>query len=96
MESREAKCVAPSRWRIAMTLYIVGLVTYGASLVFYAAAFPRLARNTSYSRRLCEKYEKGEISTEEYEREESLEKNRITNVSTVSSSFPLHDVDWTA
>ena len=87
--TREAKWVAPDRWRIAMALSIISSVTYGASLVFYAAAFPRLARNTPYSRKLREKYESGEISAEECEREESLEKNRITNISTVSSLFPL-------
>ena len=66
-----------------MALYIVGFVSYGATLVFYAAIFPRLARNTPLARRLRERYEKGEISAEEYEREESLEKNRISNISTV-------------
>ena len=66
-----------------MGLYIVGFVSYGATLVFYAAAFPRLARNTPHSRSLREKYENGHVSVEEYEREESLEKNRISNISTV-------------
>ncbi|KAG9317758.1 MFS general substrate transporter [Chiua virens] len=78
---------SPSRWKLAMVLYIVGFVSYGATLVFYAAAFPRLARNTSYTRHLRDKYEKGEISVEEYEREESLEKNRISNILTVHSNI---------
>ena len=46
-----------------------------------AAAFPRLARNTAHARELREKYDAGEIEREEYEREESLEKNRISNIS---------------
>ena len=66
-----------------MVLFIIGFVTYGATLVFYAALFPRLARNTPHSRALREKYEKGEIIAAEYEMEESLEKNRISNISTV-------------
>ncbi|KIM52632.1 hypothetical protein SCLCIDRAFT_32528 [Scleroderma citrinum Foug A] len=78
---------SPDRWRIAMALSIISSVTYGTSLVFYAAAFPRLARNTPYSRKLREKYESGEISAEECEREESLEKNRITNISTVHNNI---------
>ena len=90
--TREAEWVAPSRWHIAMALYIISFVTYGASLVFFAAAFPRLARNTPYLRKLRGRYENGDISTEEYEREESLEKNRITNISTVS--FLLCWLDW--
>ncbi|KAG6330357.1 hypothetical protein ID866_8731 [Astraeus odoratus] len=74
------------RWKLAMGLFIIGFVSYGATLVFYAAAFPRLARNTPHSRRLYEKFENGEISAEEYEREESLEKNRISNISTMHSN----------
>jgi len=66
-----------------MALYMIGFITYGATLVFYAAVFPRLARNTPHARQLLEKYRVGEISAEEYEIEESLEKNRISNISTV-------------
>ncbi|KAI6135172.1 MFS general substrate transporter [Pisolithus thermaeus] len=77
---------SPSRWQPAMVLYIVGFVSYGATLVFYAAAFPRLARNTPHSRKLRDKYQNGEISAEEYEKEESLEKNRISNISTMHSN----------
>lgn len=72
-----------------MALYIIGFVSYGATLVFYTAAFPRLARNTPHSRSLREKYENGDISVEEYEREESLEKNRISNISTVGLGIYL-------
>jgi len=68
-----------------MALYMIGFVTYGATLVFYAAVFPRLARNTPHARKLRGKYQAGEISAEEYEVEESLEKNRISNISTVCS-----------
>ena len=68
-----------------MALYMIGFVTYGATLVFYAAVFPRLARNTAHARSLQEKLEKNEIPLEEYELEESMEKNRISNISTVSA-----------
>lgn len=80
---------APGRWRAAMGLYMLGFISYGATLVFYAALFPRLARNTPHARALREKYENGEISAEVYEKEESLEKNRISNISTVNI-FPLY------
>jgi Vacuole effluxer Atg22 like len=69
-----------------MALYMISFISYGATLVFYAAAFPRLARNTQHSRDLREKFDHGEIPVEVYEREESLEKNRISNISTVGSS----------
>jgi len=74
-----------------MALFMVGFITYGATLVFYAALFPRLARNTLHARTLRDKYEAGEVKREEYEVEESLEKNRISNISTVGQSFsPTH------
>ncbi|KAG2042064.1 MFS general substrate transporter [Suillus americanus] len=76
----------PNRWVLAMVLYIIGFVSYGATLVFYAALFPRLARNTPHARQLRDKYESGEIPPEVYEQEESLEKNRISNISTVHSN----------
>lgn len=83
-----------------MALYMIGFISYGATLVFYAAVFPRLARNTKRSKELRDKYdecvlkgevdrEEGEKVREEYEREESLEKNRISNISTVSE-----DICW--
>lgn len=74
-----------------MALYMLGFISYGATLVFYAALFPGLARNTPHSRGLREKYERGEVSAEEYEVEESLEKNRISNISTVCT-FELFDI----
>ncbi|KAF8488509.1 MFS general substrate transporter [Russula emetica] len=76
-----------SRWGLAMTLYMIGFISYGATLVLYAANFPRLARNTRHTRDLREKYDCGEISAEVYEREESLEKNRISNISTTHSNI---------
>ncbi|KAH9899451.1 MFS general substrate transporter [Cubamyces lactineus] len=71
----------PDRWRLAMALYIIGCVTYGAASVFCAAIFPRLARNTEHARELREKLRQGGISSEEYEHEESMEINRISNIS---------------
>lgn len=79
--------VGPERWRVAMGLYMVSFITYGATLVFYAALFPRLARNTPHSRELRRKLENGEITPEVYEKEESLEKNRISNISTTHSNI---------
>ena len=76
---------APSHWPVAMALFTIGFICYGATLVFFAAVFPRLARNTSHCRKLRNRYEAGEIKLEEYEIEESLEKNRISNISTVSN-----------
>ncbi|KAJ6561545.1 autophagy-related protein 22-like protein [Mycena vulgaris] len=77
----------PSRWGAAMALYMTGFISYGATLVFYAALFPRLARNTPHARELKEKFEAGEVTKEEYEREESLEKNLISNISTAHSNI---------
>ena len=79
--------IAANRWGLAMALYMISFISYGATLVFYAAVFPRLARNTQYSRDLKERYDRGEISAGVYGLEESLEKNRISNISTVSALY---------
>ncbi|KAH7098287.1 autophagy-related protein 22-like protein [Auriculariales sp. MPI-PUGE-AT-0066] len=78
---------SPSMWPSAMALFMLSFTTYGATLVFYAALFPRLARNTPRSRELRRKLEDGEISAENFEKEESLEKNRISNISTMHSNI---------
>jgi Vacuole effluxer Atg22 like len=79
---------APDRWGAAMGLFMVAFVSYGATLVFFTALFPRLARNTPHARLLREQYSRGEISAEVYETEESMEKNRISNISTVRPPPP--------
>jgi len=66
-----------------MALFIIGFISYGATLVFYSAIFPRLARNTAHTRSLLEKLHRGEITREAYDIEESLEKNRISSISAV-------------
>ena len=68
-----------------MALFVTGYISYALTVIFFAAVFPRLARNTTHSRKLRDRYEAGEIGREEYELEESLEKNRISNISTVSN-----------
>ncbi|TDL30023.1 MFS general substrate transporter [Rickenella mellea] len=77
---------SPDRWKAAMALYVIAFVSYGSTLVFCTAIFPRLARNTPHAKELREKYESREIPLEVYEREESLEKNRISNISNVHSN----------
>ena len=66
-----------------MALFIIGLFTYGLTPIFYAAFFPRLARNSARTRQLEDMYRKREISKDELDLGVSLEKNRISNISTV-------------
>ena len=68
-----------------MALYMISFISCNATFVFSSAVFPRLARNTQHSRDLRERYDRGEISAEVYEREESLEMNRISNISLVGA-----------
>lgn len=64
-----------------MGMYIVAYVAYGATLVFYAAAFPRLARYMPHVRKAREEdLKEGKISQQEYDAIESLEKNHIRHV----------------
>ncbi|KAI9447640.1 MFS general substrate transporter [Lactarius indigo] len=73
---------SPSRWGAAMALYIISFTSRGVIIAFSAAPFPQLARNTPHSRELRERHERGALSVEAYEKEKSIEKNKISSVST--------------
>ncbi|KGO44206.1 Major facilitator superfamily domain, general substrate transporter [Penicillium expansum] len=78
----------PSQWPAAMGLYVVAYIAYGATLVFYAALFPRLARYTPHVRKAREEdLREGKINQEEYDAIESLERNHISNISTAHSNI---------
>ncbi|PYH92605.1 hypothetical protein BO71DRAFT_329585 [Aspergillus ellipticus CBS 707.79] len=78
----------PSQWPTAMGLYVVSYIAYGATLVFYAAVFPRLAHYMPHVRKAREEdLREGRISQEEYDAIESLERNHISNVSTAHSNI---------
>lgn len=68
----------PSQWPAAMGLYVVAYIAYGATLVFYAAVFPRLARYMPHVRKAREEdLRQGKIDQKEYDAIESLERNHI-------------------
>ncbi|OJD36813.1 mfs general substrate transporter [Diplodia corticola] len=76
------------QWHTAMGLYIVSYIAYGATLVFYAALFPRLARYMPHVRKAREEdLKEGKISQEEYDELESLERNHLSNISTAHSNI---------
>jgi hypothetical protein len=66
-----------------MALFVISLGSFGVLVILYMSVFPHLARNTPHTRSVRGKYENGEITHEEYEREESLEKNRISSLTVV-------------
>jgi hypothetical protein len=68
---------------VAFILYVVNFTSFGATLVFYMSIFPRLARYTPRTLEMQEKLVTGQVSKEKYDVEESMEKNRISNISTV-------------
>ncbi|KAI9467380.1 MFS general substrate transporter [Lactarius psammicola] len=74
---------SPSRWGAAMALYMVSFISRNIVIAFLAAPFPQLARNTSHSRELRKRHERGELSVEAYEKEKSIEKSRISSVSMI-------------
>ena len=60
----------------------------GATLVFYAALFPRLARYMPHVRKAREEDLKdGKISQIEYDKIESLERNHVSSISTAHSNI---------
>ncbi|KAF7935323.1 uncharacterized protein EAE97_008230 [Botrytis byssoidea] len=78
----------PEQWPTAMALYIVSYISYGASLVFYYALFPRLARYMPHVQKARDEELKEEkINQDEYDRIESMERNHISNISTAHASI---------
>lgn len=78
----------PNQWPSAMGMYIVAYVAYGATLVFYAAVFPRLARYMPHVRKAREEdLREGKISQQEYDQIESLERNHIRSVYKITAEI---------
>ncbi|PYH45458.1 uncharacterized protein BP01DRAFT_415720 [Aspergillus saccharolyticus JOP 1030-1] len=77
----------PSQWPTAMGLYVISYVAYGATLVFYAAVFPRLARHMPHVQQARQDLKEEKINQREYDAVESLERNHISNVSTAHSNI---------
>ncbi|KAJ5736351.1 uncharacterized protein N7483_001476 [Penicillium malachiteum] len=69
-----------SQWPTAMGLYVVSYIAYGATLVFYAAVFPRIARYMPHVRKARDELKEGKINQAEYDAIESLERNHISNI----------------
>ncbi|KAI1796957.1 MFS general substrate transporter [Ganoderma leucocontextum] len=76
----------PSRWEAGVALYILGRkssnrTTRRCALTFWTAAFPGLARDLPNVQESAAQAESGEKSVEEHADLESMERNRISNVS---------------
>ncbi|TFK93709.1 MFS general substrate transporter [Polyporus arcularius HHB13444] len=71
----------PSRWEAGVALYILGLITYQCALTFWTAAFPGLARDLAEVQDSETEVAAGDKTPEEHANFESLERNRISNVS---------------
>lgn len=71
----------PEQWKIATALYIVGLIAYQLTLTYWTAAFPSLARNTTKLKDSRLQYESGDITLEELDHRDELERSRLSNVS---------------
>ena len=65
---------------------MLGLIAYQLSLTFWTSAFPGLARNTPEMREAAEKYEEGQITRDEYDHEDMMQRNRISNVAFIAQS----------
>ncbi|KAM0252332.1 hypothetical protein ACHAQJ_007770 [Trichoderma viride] len=71
----------PDQWKIATALYIVGLIAYQLTLTYWTAAFPSLARNATKIKDSRLAYESGDITLEELDRRDEMERSRLSNVS---------------
>ncbi|KAI8980030.1 MFS general substrate transporter [Trametes punicea] len=71
----------PSKWQAGVALYILGLITYQCALTFWTAAFPGLARNLPRVQESALQVVSGEKTLSDHADYESLERNRISNIS---------------
>ncbi|KAK5031185.1 hypothetical protein LTS07_004920 [Exophiala sideris] len=74
------------KWPTATGLYMVGLIAYQMCITFWTAAFPGLARNEPEMRVKAEQYERGEISRDDYDFADMMQRNRIYNVAFIMQS----------
>jgi len=74
------------KWHAGVGLYMIGLIPYQMCITFWTAAFPGLARNTSGMRHKAEEYENGEIDRDEYDYNDMMQRNRISNVAFIAQS----------
>lgn len=75
------------KWRIATGLYMVGLIAYQMCLTFWTAAFPGLARNTPEMRTVAQQYEAREITRDDYDFADMMQRNRIYNMAFIMQSL---------
>ncbi|KAI0775082.1 MFS general substrate transporter [Trametes elegans] len=71
----------PSRWQAGVALYILGLITYQCALTFWTAAFPGLARDLPKVQESAAQTVSGEKTLTAHADCESMERNRISNMS---------------
>jgi MFS-type transporter involved in bile tolerance (Atg22 family) len=73
-------------WPVGTGMYMVGLIAYQMCFTFWFAAFPGLARNTPEMREKAREYEAGKIDREEYDFEDMMQRNRLSNVAFIMQS----------
>ena len=66
-------------WLIGVGLYIVGLIAYQATITFWTAAFPGLARNSPTLRIKAGDLIHGRISRAEYDFADMMKRNELSN-----------------
>ncbi|KAI1272645.1 autophagy-related protein 22-like protein [Xylaria sp. FL0933] len=76
----------PSRWQAGVALYIVGLICYQLTLTYWTAAFPSLARNAPHLKDAARAYAEGEIGQADYDRQDEMERSRLSNMAFVIQS----------
>ena len=59
---------------------MLAVIAYQTSLTFWTAAFPGLARNTPQLRAKAEEYDAGDISRDEYDFADTMQRSRLSNM----------------
>ena len=64
----------------SVSTLICTVIAYQTTLTFWTAAFPGLARNTPQLRAKAEEYTAGQISRDEYDYADTLQRSRLSNM----------------
>jgi len=74
------------KWQAGTALFFLGTISYQMCITFWTAAFPGLARNTPEMRLKAEEFERGDIDRNEYDHEDMMQRNRISNMAFIVQS----------
>ncbi|KAH6666730.1 autophagy protein [Halenospora varia] len=70
----------PSQYQAAIGIYVVSSLSYNICQAFWTPSFPMLARNTPEALESKKAFLSGEMTEDEFEKTQMLQRNRLSNI----------------